>query len=264
VNAAGTALLYCGYIGGASQDNATGVAVDPSGNAYVTGWTDSPQDSFPVKVGPDLAFNGKDDAFVAKVNAQGTSLVYCGYIGGSGFDRGHGMTVDTAGNAFVVGRTYSTQATFPVKVGPDLTFNGSTNMWDAFVTKVALLDSLSASGTTRPGGAVKLNLAAVEVRGLPYQVGTSLGLGPISIDTRELNLGPDGLLAVSAGNLWPTVFSGYQGLIDNQGKAQASINIPNDTALIGVRVHSAFVTLDPHAPSGIKSISDTFSFTITK
>src|SRR6266540_2187703 len=133
VNAAGTALVYCGYIGGSGIDIAYGVAVDTAGNAYVTGYTLSSEATFPVAVGPDLTFKGGNDAFVAKVNAAGTALVYCGYIGGSGDERGFGVAVDTAGNAYVTGQTTSTEATFPVTVGPDLTLNGGI---DAFVTKV--------------------------------------------------------------------------------------------------------------------------------
>src|SRR6266568_636616 len=134
VNPAGTALVYCGYIGGSGSDFGFGVAVDGSGNAYVTGQTNSTEATFPVTVGPDLTFNGNIDAFVAEVNAAGTALVYCGYIGGSGVDVGHGVAVDGAGNAYVVGETGSTEATFPVTVGPDLTFNSGGT--DAFVAKV--------------------------------------------------------------------------------------------------------------------------------
>ncbi len=135
VNAAGTALVYAGYIGGSGEDGGTGIAVDGTGNAYVTGDTSSTQATFPVLAGPDLTFNGGPfDAFVAKVNAAGTAEVYAGYIGGSGEDRGTGIAVDGAGNAYVTGDTSSTQATFPVLVGPDLTFNGG--LFDAFVAKV--------------------------------------------------------------------------------------------------------------------------------
>src|SRR6266581_1698648 len=134
VNAAGTALVYCGYIGGSNDDSALAVAVDTSGNAYVTGRTSSTQASFPVKVGPDLTFNGGVDAFVAKVNAAGTALVYCGYIGGSTNDIGQGIAVDGSGNAYVTGYTDSTTG-FPLAVGPDLTYNGGF-MGDAFVAKV--------------------------------------------------------------------------------------------------------------------------------
>mgnify|MGYP001577900163 FL=1 len=77
-----------------------------------------------MTVGPDLNYNGNNDAFVAKVNAAGTALVYAGYIGGSGGEVGEGIAVDAAGNAYVTGHTYSSEATFPVAVGPDLTYNG--------------------------------------------------------------------------------------------------------------------------------------------
>src|SRR6266508_1522081 len=139
VNAAGTALVYCGYIGGDDDDVGSGIAVDGSGNAYVTGLTASTQGTFPVTVGPDLTHNGGfADAFVAKVNATGTALVYCGYIGGSSGDYGTGIAVDSSGNAYVTGATTSGETTFPVTVGPDLTYNGGS---DAFVANV------SAAGT---------------------------------------------------------------------------------------------------------------------
>jgi uncharacterized repeat protein (TIGR01451 family) len=142
VKADGTALVYAGYIGGAGEDFANGVGVDGAGNAYLVGSTSSQQASFPVKVGPDLTFNGGvpdmegfiSDAFVAKVQANGSGLVYAGYIGGAGNEYGRGMAVDSAGNAYVSGATASSEASFPVSGGPDLTFNGGS--FDAFVAKV--------------------------------------------------------------------------------------------------------------------------------
>jgi hypothetical protein len=134
VQANGAGLTYCGYIGGSATDDGYGIAVDGSGCAYVTGYTGSSQATFPVAVGPDLTHNGMNDAFVAKVQANGTALTYCGYIGGSGDDYGQGIAVDGPGCAYVTGYTSSTEATFPVAVGPDLTYNGAS--WDAFVAKV--------------------------------------------------------------------------------------------------------------------------------
>src|SRR3989441_6915661 len=140
VDPAGAVLLYAGYIGGAGEDFGRGVAVDTAGNAYVTGGTGSSEATlpvgFPVTVGPDLTYNGGFDAFVAKVNAAGTGLVYAGYIGGAGDDEGFGIAVDSAGNAYVTGLTRSTEATFPVAVGPDLTSNGGGFDVDAFVAEV--------------------------------------------------------------------------------------------------------------------------------
>jgi hypothetical protein len=136
VRADGTALVYAGYIGGGDDDWGNGIAVDAAGNAYVTGYTLSDQATFPVAVGPDLTHNGGvQDAFVVKVRADGTGLVYAGYIGGSGYDEGEDIAVDDAGCAYVTGSTQSTEATFPVTVGPDLTYNGA-GYSDAFVAKV--------------------------------------------------------------------------------------------------------------------------------
>ena len=211
-----------------------------------------------MAVGPDLSHNGSSDAYVAKLNASGTALVYCGYIGGAAGDGGIGIAVDGAGNAYVTGCTGSNEKTFPVTVGPDVTHNGGN---DAFVAKVALT-LLQGGGNPGPGGTVALTLTATDDTGLPYLLGSSFGPGPFWIGNRQVGLSPDDLLVVSVNGYWPWIFSGYQGLIGTNGHAKAIINIPNIPALIGLRIYSAFVTLSPSAPLGIKSISNTFSITI--
>jgi len=134
VSASGASLVYAGYIGGGVYDSGYGIAVDGSGNAYISGATGSDQTTFPVTGGPDLTFNGVEDAFVAKVNTSGVALVYAGYIGGSGWEWGQSITLDSAGNAYISGTTSSNQDSFPVTVGPDLTFNGN---YDVFVAEVS-------------------------------------------------------------------------------------------------------------------------------
>ncbi|MGE5340215.1 MAG: SBBP repeat-containing protein [Candidatus Omnitrophota bacterium] len=146
INADGTGLVYCGYIGGTDYDSGASIAVDDSGYAYVVGTTVSTEATFPVKGGPCLKNKGNADSFVAKVNADGTGLVYCGYIGGSNVEYGNGIAIDSWGCAYIVGYTYSSETdSFPVKVGPDLTFNHSSDISedssDTFVAKV------SANGT---------------------------------------------------------------------------------------------------------------------
>jgi hypothetical protein len=136
VNPAGTTLAYAGYIGGGETDYGNSIAVDSDGNAYLAGSTSSHHSGFPVTVGPDLTFNGEIDGFIAKVNADGSSLIYAGYIGGNSIDVIWSIAIDAGGNAFVTGHTVSTEATFPVLVGPDLTFNGGLYTPDAFVAKV--------------------------------------------------------------------------------------------------------------------------------
>ncbi len=139
VNATGTALLYATYIGGSGDDKGNGIAVDLAGNAYITGETNSTEATFPdgngfgAVPGFDHTQNGGVDAFVAAVNAAGTALLYATYLGGSGDDRGKGIALDANADAYVVGETNSSEATFPDKIGPDLTQNGAV---DAFVAKI--------------------------------------------------------------------------------------------------------------------------------
>jgi hypothetical protein len=127
----GYEILYCGYIGGPGIDSGSGIAIDKSGSAYVTGTTDSGA-GFPTKAGPCLSPAGGDEAFVAKVTPSGTELVYSGFIGGAGNDRGTAIAVDAAGNAYVVGTTDSATG-FPVAGGPGVSPSGLT---DAFVATV--------------------------------------------------------------------------------------------------------------------------------
>src|SRR5262249_17217035 len=93
--------------------------------------------SFPVKVGPGLHRTGFPDAFVAKVNPDG-GLVWAGYLGGREEQEARGIAVDSAGNVYVAGVTRSDETTFPVTVGPGLTFQGGNSLGeDAFVAKLS-------------------------------------------------------------------------------------------------------------------------------
>lgn len=132
VNAAGTGLEWAGFLGGSASDIAHGVDVDPRGNVYVVGDTSS-TDDFPATTGPFLAAGGGGDAFVAKVDASGSLLLYAGFLGGSAGDGARAVRVDGSGAAYVGGYTLSDATTFPETVGPDLTAGGST---DGFVAKV--------------------------------------------------------------------------------------------------------------------------------
>ena len=106
-NAAGSALLYSTYIGGSGNDQGLGIAIDASGNAYVTGFT-GVATYFPTFNPYQAAYGGNWDAFALKLNATGSALVYSTFIGGSGDDRGFGIAVDASGNAYVTGSTTST------------------------------------------------------------------------------------------------------------------------------------------------------------
>jgi hypothetical protein len=137
LNASGTALIYSTFIGGISNDLGTGMTIDSAGNAYLTGFTSSTD--FPTTTGAfNTTFSGGFDVFVTKVNATGTALIYSTFIGGTSFDQGIDVAVDSAGNAYLTGITESLN--YPATTGAfDSTFNGAD---DVFVTKV------NATGTT--------------------------------------------------------------------------------------------------------------------
>jgi hypothetical protein len=149
VHAGGTHLDYCGYIGGDGVEYGHSeigdcIAVNSSGNAYVAGHTNSTESTFPVVNGPDLTFNGLTDAFVARVNADGSHLHFCGYIGGTTGDIAKSIAVDDEDNAYICGYTNSTESSFPVLVGPDLTHNGGSD--DGFVAKIKYSTALNVPG----------------------------------------------------------------------------------------------------------------------
>ncbi|MCA1685861.1 MAG: SBBP repeat-containing protein, partial [Planctomycetia bacterium] len=105
LNPSGSALTYSTYLGGSGNDSASGVAVDPLGDAYVVGSTQS-QD-FPTARPIQKSLSGGQDAFVTKVDPTGSTLLYSTYLGGSGADQGNGIALDAAGDAYVVGSTQS-------------------------------------------------------------------------------------------------------------------------------------------------------------
>ncbi len=169
LRADGSGLVYASYLGGDGDDAGHGIAVDASGNAYVTGWTTSTQATFPVVLGPDLTFNGAIDAFVAKLNPAGTALSYCGYIGGEDEDEALGIAVNSAGNAFLTGLTASSETTFPKLIGPGLTFKGAI---DAFVARVKADGSgLDYAGYLGGSGDDQGRAIAVDANGNAYVAG---------------------------------------------------------------------------------------------
>jgi uncharacterized repeat protein (TIGR01451 family) len=139
LNAAGSSLVYATYLGGSGDEFASGIAVDTAGNAYVTGWTGST--NFPIENSLQASLGRNVNAFVSKLNAAGSALVYSTYLGGSGsnYSVGFGIAADAAGNAYVVGET--TASTFPTTPGSFRPVKGgagesSAGERDALLTKI--------------------------------------------------------------------------------------------------------------------------------
>jgi hypothetical protein len=175
LNTSGSALVYSTYLGGSASEQAPGVSVDPSGNAYVTGGTYSTD--FPTTAGAFQTVCGGDctppDAFVTKLNSTGSALLYSTYLGGSGNDWAYAMAVDMSGNAYVTGHTSSID--FPITAGAFQTAcGGGCVNWDAFITKLnpagaALVYSTYLGGSNYEEG----DGIAIDELGSAYVVGNT-------------------------------------------------------------------------------------------
>ena len=187
LNPAGSALVYSTYLGGSGFDSGLDIAVDSAGNAYVTGETDSTD--FPT-VNPLQPSNAGGsppyDAFVAKLNPSGSALLYSTYLGGSGYDRGERITVDSSGSMYLVGPTTSTD--FPL-ANPLQAANGGGE--DAFVSKVNPTGSALAYSTYLGGAGLDYgNGIAVDTSGTAYVTGwTSSTDFPIANALQPTKLG---------------------------------------------------------------------------
>ncbi|MFK4168748.1 SBBP repeat-containing protein [Paenibacillus lautus] len=171
----GSFLIYSTFIGGSSFDGGNAIAVDPFGNAIIAGATNSP--NFPTTPGAlRTVFSGQSsDAFVSKLNADGTALIYSTYFGGvNGSISVFGVATDSSGNAYVTGGTHASD--FPTTPGAfDTVFPPFTGK--AFVSK------LNASGTTLIystllGGSVNTvgSSIVVDASGNAYVTGQTLSV----------------------------------------------------------------------------------------
>ena len=120
-------LLFSTFIGGIGNDLGSAIAVDSQGNSYITGSTSS--SNFPTKNAFQPVYNDGGDGFVVKFDATGT-LLFGTFLGGTSYDSGQGIAVDSQGNSYVTGSTRSKN--FPTKNAYDLTYAG---FGSAFVAK---------------------------------------------------------------------------------------------------------------------------------
>jgi hypothetical protein len=141
----GNQIVWCTYLGGIGDDRAFGIALDRSNNVYVTGWTQS--FNFPLLGAIQTKLLGSRNAFVTKLNASGTNIVYSTFLGGSSHDQGNAIAVDFAGNAYVTGDVSSYN--FPVLRGFQMSNGGQQ---DAFVTKLSPAGNAIVFSTYLGGG----------------------------------------------------------------------------------------------------------------
>ena len=143
LKADGSAPVYSTFLGGSAANKASAIALDASDRAFVVGRTAS--DDFPVTPGAMQTTRRSTDAFVSKLNAAGSALLYSTFLGGSQNDYANAIAVNSTGRAFVAGGTESTD--FPASYGAIQGLNNAADLVTAFVAR---LDLSSANGSPMP------------------------------------------------------------------------------------------------------------------
>ncbi|HEV2232677.1 MAG TPA: SBBP repeat-containing protein [Terriglobia bacterium] len=178
-------LTYATYLGGSGGEVANGIAVDSAGNAYVTGITGSTD--FPITQAEQPTNAGNGDAFVAKLNAAGTGLIYSTYLGGSGVDTATSIAIDAGGNAYIAGNT--TSRSFPTTAGAFQTSYGGGG--DGFISKISATGSTLVYSSYIGGtGSDSLRAIALDSSGSAYLTGSTESVDFPTVN--PLQIGNDG------------------------------------------------------------------------
>jgi Beta-propeller repeat len=173
IKADGSGFVYSTFLGGGGADQGLGIAVDSSGDAYVTGLTQSSTD-FPTKSPIQASFGGVQDAFVSALNPSGSALLYSTYLGGSQSDAGAGIAVDGNKNAYVTGQTGSSN--FPIANATQSASGGGN---DAFITEINAAGSKWVFSTYLGGSGNENSTASLA---------NTSALGAIALDSAGANV----------------------------------------------------------------------------
>jgi hypothetical protein len=247
MNPSGSAIVYSTYLGGAFGDIGANIAVDTNGLAHVTGYTFS--SNFPT-VNPIHGDRVHREAFVAKLSANGTSLIYSTYLGGDNDDRASGIALDPSGNAYVAGTTFSSD--FPVLNAYRSTqyvFNGG----DVFVSKITPAGVLAYS--TYFGGSGGNDLAygiAVDSSGAAYVVGEASNNIPLVSPIQAVNGGAaEAFLAKFSPSGSSLLYSTYYGGNGDDRAFDVKVDGDGLVYFCGVTVSANFPVLNsPQAYGG--------------
>ncbi|MBU2548450.1 MAG: DUF1566 domain-containing protein, partial [Proteobacteria bacterium] len=224
IDPSGTALVYSTLLGGNGQEKGIAIAVDSSGAAYVTGWTDS--NDFQTVNPIQGAKAGLTDLFVSKINASGTALVYSTYLGGDGDESSYGIAVDSSGAAYLTGNTGSSN--FPTVNPIQGSFGGGS--WDVFISKINSAGSALDYSTYLGGDGAEQGMdIAIDGNGSAYITG---GFGTRGFATAgAFDSGSDVLHNIFIAKLSPTGQSkDYFTYLGGSGNSQCSYAIAVDAS----------------------------------
>jgi hypothetical protein len=225
---------YSTYLGGTGSDFSNAIAVDTAGNAYIVGYTESP--NFPTSNPQQKTISGKNDLFISKLNPSGNSLAFSTYIGGNDEDFGNAIAIDSKGNVYVTGYTFSTN--FPI-VNALQSKNGNITPntgGDSFVVKLNAQGNALMYSTYLGGMSDDLATSiAVDTQDNAYITGfTNSANFPVAnaVQSRS-NGGFDAFLTKlnSSGN--SLAFSTYFGGSDNDFGNALTIDKNNNIYIVG-------------------------------
>ncbi|KAF0192362.1 MAG: hypothetical protein FD165_987 [Gammaproteobacteria bacterium] len=245
-------LTYSTFLGGAGDDSVTGVAVDGSGNAYVTGATFS--GDFPKTAGAYQEFPaGAGDAFVTKLGSAGSSLVYSTYLGGINFDRSYAITVDGSGNAYVTGATISLD--FPTLNPAQATHATSGITRDAFVTKLNATGTALSYSTFLGGAGIDIgNAIAVDASGNAFVAGQTVSPGfPLKNVMQGYLLGDSDAFVVNLSSSGALVYSTFLGGPGSDTAFGIALDAANVAHVVGQTLRS------DATPAPDSQIADTYA-----
>jgi FG-GAP-like repeat/Beta-propeller repeat len=228
LNPAGSQLVYASYLGGIGNDTASAVALDPTGNVYLTGQTQS--SNFPVLQALQTTYS-QSDAFVVKLNAS-SQVLYSTYLGGTGSGTGTGIAADAAGNAYVAG--YTTAPDFPVTSGAYQP--GNHGGYDAFVAKLSADGSAILNATYFGGsGSESTSGIALDSSGDVFVAGSTNSIDlPLQAPVQASYSGAgDAFLAAFNNQLSSLYLSTYYGGAQSETGAAVAVDSSGNAYLTG-------------------------------
>jgi hypothetical protein len=242
LNPSGDGLIYSTYFGGSSGNTGSSIAVDSYANVYITGDTSSID--FPQVNSFQAIMGDSNDVFVSKLNPSGNALVYSTFLGGSGFDSGDGIAVDSSGSAYVTGMTASTD--FPIENAFQASHGGS---YDVFITKMnpsgsALIYStyLGGNGDDRGRG------IGVDSYGCAHVTGQTTSTGFPTKNPFQTNYA-GGTQDAFAARLNPSgntlIYSTYLGGSGEDTGAEVALDVSGNAYITGYARSSYFPTANP-------------------
>jgi len=241
----GDALIYSTYLGGSNSDYSYGIAVDATGNCYVTGCTSSTDFPTQYPLYPNNA--GGWDVFVTSLSPSGDALIYSTYLGGSSSDYGYGIAVDATGNCYVTGCTYSTDFTTQDPLYPN-----NAGYYDVFVTSLspsgdALIYSTYLGGSSYDSG----RSIAVDATGNCYVTGCTYSTDFTTQDPLYPNNAGDYDAFVTS--LSPSgdalIYSTYLGGSNSDYSYGIAVDATGNCYVSGWTLSSDFPTRDPLYPN---------------